>query len=41
VARNTRRKLARRNPADYERYLKSKEDLDWWRDIGSKLPRED
>jgi hypothetical protein len=29
------------NPANYKLYLKSKEDLDWWRDIGSKLPKED
>jgi hypothetical protein len=41
MTRDRRRKLARMNPSDYTRYLKSKADLDWWRDIGSKLPRED
>jgi len=39
VARDERRRLARKNPDDYERYLKSPEDREWWRDIGSKLPR--
>jgi len=39
VARDKRRRLARQHPGDYRRYLDSNEDLEWWRDIGSKLPK--
>jgi len=39
VARDSRRQLARGDPEHYWKYLTSKTDLDWWRDIGSKLPK--
>ena len=41
VARDRRRQLARKHPDDYKRYLESDQDLEWWRDIGSKLPKLD